>query len=106
MPTRTGIAHLPLHYGAAPRWLFERMTRLARQVTLVLVEEFGPQEVLARLSDPMWFQAFGCAAYDLFVLYVLGHEKVSLYDGSWMEWGANPELPVETGPDNKALGSG
>jgi len=37
------------------------------------------------------------AAYDLFVLYVLGHEKVSLYDGSWMEWGANPELPVETG---------
>jgi len=36
------------------------------------------------------------AAYDLLALYVLGHEKVSLYDGSWMEWGANPELPVET----------
>ena len=45
-------------------------------------------------------------AFDLFVLYVLGHENVSLYDGSWMEWGANPELPVETGPDNKTLGSG
>ena len=57
---RTGVAHLPLHYGVAPRWLFERMTRLARQVTLVIVEEFGPQEMLAKLSDPLWFQAFGC----------------------------------------------
>jgi len=57
---RTGVAQLPLHYGVAPRWLFERMTRLARQVTLVIVEEFGPQEVLAKLSDPLWFQAFGC----------------------------------------------
>jgi thiosulfate/3-mercaptopyruvate sulfurtransferase len=40
-------------------------------------------------------------AYDLFVLYVLGHEKVSLYDASWMEWGATPELPVETGSGDK-----
>jgi thiosulfate/3-mercaptopyruvate sulfurtransferase len=40
-------------------------------------------------------------AYDLFVLYVLGHEKVSLYDASWMEWGANPEMPVETGSGDK-----
>jgi thiosulfate/3-mercaptopyruvate sulfurtransferase len=44
-------------------------------------------------------------AFDLFVLYVLGHENVSLYDGSWVGWGADPELPVETGPDNKTLGS-
>ena len=57
---RTGIASLPLHYGAAPRWLFERMVRLARQITLVLVEEYGPGDVLTRLSDPLWFQAFGC----------------------------------------------
>lgn len=45
------------------------------------------------------------AAYDLFVLYVLGHERVSLYDGSWMEWGANLDLPVETGPADKILDS-
>lgn len=57
---RTGIAQLPLHYGKAPRWLFERMTKLAREITLIIVEEFGPDEVLTRLSDPFWFQAFGC----------------------------------------------
>lgn len=57
---RTGIAQLPLHYGKAPRWLFERMTKLARAITLVIVEEFDPDEVLTRLSDPFWFQAFGC----------------------------------------------
>jgi hypothetical protein len=58
---RTGIAHLPLHTGKAPAWLFGRMKRLAREVTLWIVQEFGPQEVLQRLSDPFWFQAFGCA---------------------------------------------
>jgi len=37
-------------------------------------------------------------AFDLFILYLMGHEKAALYDGSWMEWSANPELPVETAP--------
>lgn len=31
---RTGTAQLPLHYGAAPRWLFERMTGLGRREKL------------------------------------------------------------------------
>ncbi len=57
---RTGIANLPLHGGKAPRWLFERMTRLAREIACHLVAEHGPQELLLRLSDPFWFQAFGC----------------------------------------------
>jgi hypothetical protein len=57
---RTGIADLPLHGGKAPRWLFERMRLLAREIALVVVEEFGPAEMLRRLSDPFWFQAFGC----------------------------------------------
>ncbi len=57
---RTGIADLPLHGGKAPRWLFSRMVRLARAISLVIIEEFGPEELLRRLSDPFWFQAFGC----------------------------------------------
>ncbi len=62
---RTGTANLPLHYGKAPRWLFERMTRLAREITIAVTTEFGPEEMLRRLSDPFWFQAFGCVlGYD------------------------------------------
>jgi len=57
---RTGVAYLPLHGGSAPRWLFDGMVLLSRQITLVIVEEFGPGEMLARLSAPHWFQAFGC----------------------------------------------
>jgi len=57
---RTGIAHLPLHYGAAPRWLFERMVRLAREITIAIVSQEGPGPMLEKLADPFWFQAFGC----------------------------------------------
>ena len=57
---RSGIADSPLHGGRAPRWLFQRMTLLAREMTCCIVEEFSPDEVLSRLSDPYWFQAFGC----------------------------------------------
>jgi hypothetical protein len=57
---RTGLANLPLHGGSAPRWLFDRMTKLSREITRCIVEEHGPREMLARLSDPWWFQAFGC----------------------------------------------
>ena len=59
-PRRTGIANLPLHYGKAPRWLFQRMVKLAREITIVIVSDFGAEEMLRRLSHPYWFQAFGC----------------------------------------------
>ena len=62
---RTGIANLPLHYGKVPPWLFGRMCQLAREITIVTVTEFGAGEMLRRLSDPFWFQAFGCVlGYD------------------------------------------
>ncbi len=57
---RTGIANLPLHYGSAPRWLFNRMKNLAGQIAQIIVWDYGPEEFLRRLSDPFWFQAFGC----------------------------------------------
>jgi hypothetical protein len=60
IPTRTGIANLPLHYGKAPRWLFDRMVKLARGITITIVADFGAEEMLRRLSHPYWFQAFGC----------------------------------------------
>ncbi len=35
------------------------MRLLAREITLAIVSEYGPKEMLGRLSDPVWFQAFG-----------------------------------------------
>ena len=57
---RTGTADLPLHGGRAPSWLFQRMAKLARALVLTMREDVQPDELLRRLSDPHWFQAFGC----------------------------------------------
>jgi hypothetical protein len=57
---KTGVAHLPLHYGKAPPWLFQRMKSLAREISLFVIDLYGTGEMLFRLSDPFWFQAFGC----------------------------------------------
>lgn len=37
------------------------------------------------------------AACGLLALRILGHENVSLYDGSWSEWSADQDLPCEVG---------
>ena len=37
------------------------------------------------------------AGLGAFGLYLLGHENVPVYDGSWAEWGAADETPAETG---------
>jgi len=57
---RTGTADLPLHGGRAPRWLFERMTLLAREMVLAMLSEEGTPGLMRRIADPVWFQAFGC----------------------------------------------
>lgn len=63
--SRVGTAHLPLHGGKAPPYLFQRMVKLARELSLVIVYEYGTLELMRRLSDPFWFQAFGCVlGYD------------------------------------------
>lgn len=59
MPTRR-TADLPLHHGQTPAWLFRRMVEMAGAITAIIVREYGPAEMLRRLSDPFWFQAFGC----------------------------------------------
>jgi hypothetical protein len=58
--TRTGFTDLPLHGGNAPRWLFTRMVSLAEAISEVIIEEMGTEELIRRLSDPFWFQAFSC----------------------------------------------
>jgi hypothetical protein len=53
-------ADLPLHYGKVPPWLADRMSRLGGAMVESIVQNYGRAEVLSRLSDPLWFQAFGC----------------------------------------------
>src|ERR1044071_7535883 len=59
-PRRTGSALLPLHGGEAPRWLFDRMKLLAPEIAEAIIIAHGRSAFLERLSDPHWFQAFGC----------------------------------------------
>jgi hypothetical protein len=48
-----------LHTGHAPRWLFELMAKLSAEIARWIVVEHGTTELFRRLSDPVWFQAFG-----------------------------------------------
>jgi hypothetical protein len=56
---RRGIATFTLDHGKCPRWLFQRMVKLGREMTRVLVAEFGSDEFIRRIADPVWFQALG-----------------------------------------------
>ncbi len=60
VPVKTGVAELPLHSGHAPSWLIERMRKLADAIVTVIVESYDAGEFLRRISDPFWFQSFGC----------------------------------------------
>jgi hypothetical protein len=41
------------------------MVKLAREMVTVIVDEYGQEEFLRRISDPFWFQALGCVlGYD------------------------------------------
>ncbi len=54
-----GIATFGLDYGTCPKWLFERMVKLGREMTQVIIAEYGPTEYIRRLADPVWFQSLG-----------------------------------------------
>ena len=57
---RSGVADLPLHGGRVPEWLAARMASLGTSIAESIVHHYGTAEFLSRLSDPFWFQAFGC----------------------------------------------
>src|SRR5882757_2088248 len=57
---RSGYADLPLHRGNVPQWLAQRMAALGGAISETIILDYGRDELLARLADPFWFQAFGC----------------------------------------------
>ncbi len=56
---RSGVATFTLDYGKCPPWLFERMVKLGREMTRVIIDEYGPDEFIKRIADPVWFQSLG-----------------------------------------------
>ncbi len=56
---RSGSADLPLHGGAVPKWLADRMTCLGAVMAEAIVHTYGRDEFLRRLAHPFWFQSFG-----------------------------------------------
>lgn len=57
---RTGVSNLPLHSGKCPKWLFGRMKKMSGLIAEIIVDEYGQQELLNRLSNPFFFQSFAC----------------------------------------------
>jgi len=54
-----GIATFTLDEGKCPKWLFERLVRLGRGMLEIIIDEYGPEEFIKRIADPVWFQALG-----------------------------------------------
>lgn len=52
-------ADLPLHHGRVPAWLATRMSTMGRAIVEAILMEYGQNELLRRLGDPLWFQSFG-----------------------------------------------
>ena len=50
---------MTLDTGQCPKWLFERMVKLGREMCQILIAEYGPDEFVRRMSDPVWFQTLG-----------------------------------------------
>jgi len=57
---RSGFADLPLHGGRVPPWLAQRMEKIGTAIVESIVLHYGASELLSRIGDPYWFQAFGC----------------------------------------------
>lgn len=57
---RSGHSDLPLHGGRVPQWLAERMAKLGGAICEAIVVDYGRAALMSRLSDPFWFQSFGC----------------------------------------------
>lgn len=54
-----GIATFGLDEGRCPKWLFDRMVKLGREMTEIIVTEYGPDEFIRRIGNPVWFQTLG-----------------------------------------------
>lgn len=58
---KTGVSILPLHYGHPPPFLYKRMVVLGGILSSLIIEKYGTEDFLRRLSDPFWFHSLSLA---------------------------------------------
>ncbi len=51
------VVSLPLHNGKCPSWLYPRMRKLTKAIVKYVIEEYGEEELINRIANPMWFQS-------------------------------------------------
>ena len=56
---KSGYSDMPLHHGRVPPWLSERMAKLSGLIVESILNEYGREVYLSKLSDPLWFQSLG-----------------------------------------------
>jgi thiosulfate/3-mercaptopyruvate sulfurtransferase len=99
------------HKGLEPS-RYGRPGRIPGSVNVPAASLVGPDKTFTSLADAAAkFSAQGLsqdeaiicycgggisATVDLFLLYQLGYDQLSLYDGSMGEWARDPSLPIET----------
>ncbi|MGC8652099.1 MAG: DUF763 domain-containing protein [Candidatus Micrarchaeia archaeon] len=106
---------LPLHSGRAPRWLFSRMVMLGEKISQAIIDEYGPDELVARLADSNWFQALACAlGYDWHssgvTTVTMGALKMALKEspdiaiaGGKGKAGTNTPIDIEAGAERLSM---
>jgi len=45
--------------ASAQNGFLERMVKLSREMIEVMIQEYGPDEFIKRIADPVWFQSLG-----------------------------------------------
>jgi hypothetical protein len=91
------LAQLPLHTGAAPAYLFQRMWRLAGAITMAVVDEYGSQEMLRRLSDPVVVPGVRLRAWFRLAFVRRHHRHLRRDEGSIQTFRQRPRYHVAGG---------
>ena len=55
----SGAIGMPLHFGKVPGFLTEKMGDMGEVIAESIIDNYGTGELLSRMSNPNWFQAFG-----------------------------------------------
>lgn len=58
---KSGSATLPLHYGHPPVRLYKKMVELGGILSDLIIQKYGANDLLEKISDPFWFHSLSLA---------------------------------------------